>query len=196
MSQTKTKYIQIMNTQILTKKSRACSIGLALLSLAFAACSPTAETATQEAPSASDLNASLFIEQAPKGALSVAEGRVQLAAGDEAVIEGQIGGVLEPFLSGYLGFVLADTEIMFCDEMGDDTHCATPWDACCEDADQLKARRISVQFVDAEGNPLEGDLQSQTSLKGLDHVVVVGTVAETSTPENMIVNARKMARLN
>jgi hypothetical protein len=185
-----------MNTNKLTNKSCACSIGLALLSLVLAACSPADEVAKQDVANASDLGESLFIEPAPKGALSVAEGRVQLAPGDEAVIEGQIGGVLEPFLSGYVGFVLADTEVVFCNEMSEADHCETPWDACCEDSDQLKARRISVQFVDAEGNPLEGDVQSLTTLKALDHVAVIGTVAETSTPENMIVNARKMARLN
>lgn len=182
-----------MNTK--TKQSLIRYYSLALLGLGLVACSPSEETANQALPGASDLGAALFLDQAPVGALSVAEGRVQLSPGDEAVIEGQIGGTVEPFLTGYAGFILADAEVMFCNEISEDDHCPTPWDACCEDIDQLKARRLSVQFIDAGGNPIEGDLRASGQLKELDHVVVVGTVAESSTPENMIIHAQKLAVL-
>lgn len=181
-----------MNTKKQTKKSHLSALLPALLGIGLVACSPKEDTTTQASPDTSDLGSGLFLEQAPGGALNVAAARLQLSPGDDAVIEGQIGGVLEPFLSGYAGFVLADTKIVFCNEMGDD-HCPTPWDACCEDADQLKARRISVQFVDADGHPLEGDLKGDGHLKELDHIVVIGIVAEGSTKENMIVHANKLA---
>jgi hypothetical protein len=84
---------------------------------------------------------------------------------------------------------------MFCNEISEDDHCTTPWDACCEDIDQLKARRLSVQFVDAGGSLIEADLRSGGRVKELDHVVVVGTVAAGSTRENMIIHAQKLAVL-
>lgn len=182
-----------MNTKTQIKKSHVLSFCLALAGLSVTACSPEDESATQALPGASDLGAALFLDQVPTGALNVAEARVQLSPGDEVVVEGQIGGLEAPFLSGYAGFVLADTEVMFCNEISEDDHCPTPWDACCEDADQLKARRLSVQFVDADGNPLEGDLKAEGQLKELDHVVVVGKIAETSTKDNMIVYADQLA---
>ncbi len=182
-----------MNTKTQIKRTHILSLSLALVGLSMTACSPKEETVAPASPKAA--TASLFLDKAPTGALNVAEARVQLSPGDEAVIEGQIGGVEAPFLTGYAGFVLGDTEIVFCNEMGDDGHCPTPWDACCEDIDLLKAHRISVQFVDANGNPLELDLKAEGQLKELDHVVVVGNVAESSTKENMIVYADKLAVL-
>ena len=181
-----------MNTKTQIKKTYTLSLCLVLAGLGLTACSPEEENA-RVSPESINSEKSLFLDQAPGGALNVAEARVQLSPGDEAIIEGQIGGVMEPFLSGYAGFVLGDTEIVFCDEMGDDDHCATPWDACCEDPDQLQGRRLSVQFVDADGNPLERDLKAEGQLKELDHVVVVGRVAAGSTKENMVVHAAGLA---
>lgn len=184
-----------MNTKKTIKQSSVHLCSLALLGLGLVACSPGEESATQASTTLSDPASELFLNQVPPGALSVAEGRVQLSPGDEAIIEGQIGGTVEPFLTSYAGFILADSEVMFCNEMSEDDHCATPWDACCEDIEQLKARRLSVQFVDAGGNPIEGDLRSSGRLKELDHVVVVGIVAASSTPQNMIIHAQKLAVL-
>jgi len=125
----------------------------------------------------------------PANALSVMDARERLSPGDPAVVEGQIGGAKEPFFDGFAGFVLADRAILFCDEIGGEEHCATPWDACCEDPDTLKAGRVSIQMVDAEGNPIEGGLGSGGTLSGLDRVIVSGTVAEGSTAENLIIDA-------
>lgn len=163
---------------------------LLALSGAFllSACGP----AERETPAASTPEAveRLRLAAKPANALSVMEARDRLSPGDRVVIEGQIGGAVDPFFDGFAGFVLADQAILFCDEMGGEDHCATPWDACCEDPDKLKAGRVSVQMVDAEGNPVEGGLGSTDALSGLDYVIVSGTVAETSTPENMIIDAQ------
>lgn len=152
--------------------------------LLLSACGPAETESADDAPART---AERFLLAAkPEKTLSVREAREHLSPGDPVVIEGQIGGAKDPFFEGYAGFVLADRGILFCDE----ARCATPWDACCEDPDKLKAGRVSVQMVDAEGNPVEGGLGSADALSGLDHVIVSGTVAETSTPENMIIDAR------
>jgi hypothetical protein len=49
--------------------------------------------------------------------------------------------------------------------------------------------RVSVQFIDATGNPIQQNLQTSIGLNELDEVVVIGTVAESSTPTNVIIEA-------
>ena len=158
--------------------------------LALVACAPAeSDTSASSEPTAATVSAAqLFLDSAPSNALSVAQARAQLAPGDTAIIAGQIGGTKQPFVEGFAAFVLADTEIMFCNETGDNS-CPMPWDACCEDPDKVSALRASVQFDDAQGQILELNLKGQQGLKELSHVIVTGLVAETSTPENLIILA-------
>jgi hypothetical protein len=164
----------------------------AFAALIFAACGektaqePTASQTPQETSMPESIQ---LLDTKPEGAIAVKTAREQLKPGDEALVYGQIGGVKNPFFDGYAGFVLTDTDVMFCDEMGDD-NCPTPWDACCEDSDKLKQSRASVQFVDAEGKILTHSLGDFAGLKGLDQVTVQGKVAPSSTSENLVIEAR------
>lgn len=176
-----------MNTQ--TSKLTS-ALSLAALTLLVAACSPTDESnstveVAQSAPS------EFVMTTEPTTTLSVSAARKQATPGETLTVRGQIGGTRNPFVDGFAGFVLSDSEILFCNESGDD-HCTTPWDACCEDPDLLKAMRISVQFVDSESNPIQADLKATLGLAELDDVSVSGTVAETSTPTNVILHATKI----
>ncbi len=156
------------------------------LSLAFAGCAP-------DAPEAADLPEPAFelpvLTTRPADALAVQAARRQLKPGEKAVVFGQIGAVEAPFFEGFAGFVLGDTDLVYCDEMGDDEHCATPWDACCVEPEKRQASRLSVQFVDAAGQAIPADLRGMSGLEPLKEVVVVGSVAESSTRGNMIINA-------
>ena len=176
-----------------TKTNNSLTISAALTLGAFClfatACGPKDQASASQAPN--DTNSAsieLLLTEAPANALSVASARAQAKPGEPIHVRGQIGGTRAPFVDGYAGFVLADPEIEFCNETGDD-HCTTPWDACCEDPDKLKAMRVSVQFVDANGIPIQQDLKSSIGLKEQDHVTVIGTVAETSTASNVIIHA-------
>lgn len=147
---------------------------------------------TNQAPQAASPSERIrLLDTRPEGAIAVKAAREQLKPGDAATVYGQIGGVDQPFLEGYAGFVIGDTEILFCNEMGDD-HCPTPWDACCEDPDKVKQSRASVQFVDAEGRILQGSLKGFAGLNGLSHVVVKGRVAQSSSSENLVIEAREI----
>lgn len=130
----------------------------------------------------------------PEGAISVTEARVQAQPGEPIVVTGQIGAVMHPFGEHFATLVLGDTGILYCDEMGDDDHCETPWDACCEDPDKIAVGRASVQLVSADGQPVPGSLRSVGGLSELDHIVVAGTVDSSSTPENLIINASGIYR--
>lgn len=166
----------------------ALAAGSALM---LSACGQKDTVAEPSASESSPLENIQLLEAKPSGALSVKAAREQLKPGDEAVVFGQVGGVDQPFLDGYAGFVLGDTGIMFCNEMGDD-HCPTPWDACCEDTDKLKLLRASVQFVDAERQILPKSVKDFAGLEELSYVVVEGTVAAGSTPDNLIIEARSL----
>lgn len=144
---------------------------------------------TTEPAAAKSLETIQILHSKPSDALAVKAAREQLQPGDQAVVFGQIGGAKEPFLQGYAGFVLADTEVVFCNESGDDL-CPTPWDACCEDPEKLKASRASVQFVDAGGNLVESGLRGFAELEPLREIVVTGKVADSATPGNLIIHAQ------
>ncbi len=181
-----------MNTKN-TPSSFATALSLGALSLAITACSPSDQSSADS--EADSITAAQFIlAEAPTDVLSVFEARQQAKPGEGIQVSGQIGGTLHPFVEGYAAFVLADPELEFCDEMGDDDHCSTPWDACCEDPDKIQSMRMSVQFVDNDGNPIQGDIKQRIGLEELDEVTVVGTVAATSTDSNVIIHASGLYR--
>ena len=54
--------------------------------------------------------------------------------------------------------------------------------------------RVSGQVVGSDGRPLEQSLKGAHVLSELDTLVVTGTVADGSTPENVILNATAIYR--
>ena len=174
------------------KHTTSSVITISAIALLLTACAPANKTNESSAQSENAITA-LLLETTPVDALNVYEARKQAKPGLAIQVSGQIGGTLKPFVEGYAGFVLADPELEFCDEMGDD-HCSTPWDACCEDPDKLKSMRVSVQLVDNNGTPIQADLKQSLGIKELDEVTVIGTVAETSTDTNIIINATGLYR--
>jgi hypothetical protein len=184
----KTKKHTILPTAI----ASICS--LAILSLS--ACGdPDATKADVAAdgdaqPTSADL---LFMETVPADSRPVAEVIANPKAGEAVTVRGQIGGSLQPFGKDYALFLLTDESVMFCDEM--DMHCATPWDACCEDPEKLKKSRALVQFLDEDGEVLPVSLKGFNGLTELDRVVVSGKVAAIDQNGNVIINASGIHRL-
>lgn len=175
------------------KKKTQTLAGLApiilCLSLALSACAPKEADSSAEADTSSTEFELPLLDQRPEGAMTVQAARETAEPGEDILVYGQIGGATEPFYESFAGFVLTDTAVMFCDEMENEDHCPTPWDACCEDPDKLKASRASVQFVDSSGAPYATGLEGQSGLVGLKEVVVAATVAERSTEDNLVLNA-------
>lgn len=131
---------------------------------------------------------SFLLGSAPENAVPVARARANVRPGEPITLTGQVGGTEQPFTDGHALMVIADSDLVFCDEMEDD-HCPTPWDACCEDPEKLRASRATIQLVDAEGAPVRGSLRGLGGLAELDTVVVQGRVAPGSNTDNLIVNA-------
>ncbi|GHC00394.1 hypothetical protein GCM10007047_15910 [Cerasicoccus arenae] len=124
----------------------------------------------------------------PSSAISVGQARKTAHPGQKIAVSGQIGGTRSPIAEEYASFVITDSVILFCNEIGDEG-CETPWDACCEDADKLAEHRASVLFLNDNGQPLNLNMKQQPGLSELDYVTVTGIVAPGSTPDNLIIHA-------
>lgn len=137
------------------------------------------------------LPADLILTEAPGDgvdAVDVVKAKETAGEGDEVVIQGRIGGRVEPFVHDRAIFQLVDTSIPTCAEKGSDG-CPTPWDYCCEPKDQVTAKSATVQVVGNDGKPLAVDLEKASKLAPMDKIIVRGKVAAKPNEATMIVNA-------
>lgn len=132
---------------------------------------------------------SLLLTSAPEGAVAIAEARQTAKAGQKIVISGKVMGRKDPFVSGRAILILGDpAKITSCD-LHEDDECQTPWDACCDDPDVIKASTATVQVLDADGKLVKEGLKGLGGIKELSQLVVSGVVAEGSNKDNLLVNA-------
>ena len=146
--------------------------------------------ATSDQRAAITLPAGLFVEQAPPGGRGVAELKADATATGEVVVEGRIGGRVQPFVEGVAVFLLADTGMKTCTELHPDS-CKTPWDYCCEPRPSLAAKTATIQIVDADGKPLRLDLSGSQGLSPLTRLTVAGEIASRAGG-TLVINARKI----
>lgn len=148
---------------------------------------PTApETPPVELPEA------LLAKDALPDAVGVVAARKEVEPGKEIVLTGFIGGRVEPFVNGRAIFTLADTKALTqCDAKPGDG-CKTPWDACCDDPDKIKASIASIQVVDGDGHVLKGNLEGVGGIVSGSTVSVKGKIAPGSTADALIVNAERI----
>ncbi|MEX0325814.1 MAG: hypothetical protein AB3N33_06980 [Puniceicoccaceae bacterium] len=169
-------------------------LSIAML-LLLSGCGPkgeSVESAVVEVAPASPAG-SFLLADIPPDAKDLLEGLASAAPEEPILVKGRVGGTLEPLSSEFAGFVLSDEVIVFCDEMGKDGHCPTPWDACCEDPEKISASRAFVQFVNTEGFPLQVNLKEAIGLQENDAVIVKGYLSPDSTPDNRIIIAQGIA---
>ena len=147
----------------------------------------SAPAASAAAPSA---ELSKVLANPPSGqAKAIHVARASAKPGDEITISGKIMGTGSPFVSGRAAFVLGDPELLTpCNEMPGD-ECETPWDVCCETAEEKKAGTATIQILGADGRVLKESLEGTGGLAKLATVTVTGKVAEGSTPDALVVNA-------
>jgi hypothetical protein len=72
-------------------------------------------------------------------------------------------------------FRLVEDSLRHCAEMGDDDHCKTPWDYCCEDPDALRRYTVNVEFFDGE-LPGKWRLRGAHGFDRLSEVTVAGVL--------------------
>lgn len=137
--------------------------------------------------------AEVLAEAAPEGAVSVLTARKAAKPGESITIEGIIAGTMSPFAEGFASVVVSDLSVETCDKVPGDS-CPTPWDACCADPDVLKGMRLTLQVSGKDGRPVAQSLKGISGLQEMDRVIAEGTVAASSTAENLIVNVARLHR--
>jgi hypothetical protein len=131
-----------------------------------------------------------FVNVAPEGAATPIPEARKLEPGTDVVLTGRVMGIREPFVADRALFVLGDNDtITPCSEMGDDDHCAIPWDACCDPVAVRAAGTASIQLMGDNGKVLPIGLKGVNGLKELSKVTVAGTVAPGSTADAFVVIA-------
>lgn len=130
----------------------------------------------------------LLLESAPEGAISINELRSTAKTGDSVAFSGKLIGGDPVLIENRAIMTLGDPAKLTSCDLRENDHCPTPWDVCCDDADDIKQNIVSVQAVDTEGRPLKEGFRGLSELTELSEVLVLGTVAEGSSDENMIVN--------
>lgn len=163
---------------------------LAIAALALASCGKKETTAAVEtAPPAAAFDA-FFTDQPIADPQAIHVVRTTAKPGDEIVIKGLIMGREKVFVDGRASFLLGDPEKLTpCNTIPGD-ECKTPWDACCDSKEAKLEGIASIQITDAEGRVLTGGLKGEEGLKELSAVTVSGTVDDSSTAENLVVNAK------
>jgi hypothetical protein len=165
---------------------------LAIAALALASCGKKQTAASVEnVPPAAALEAH-FTDQPIADPQAIHVARTTVKPGDAIVIKGLIMGREKVFVDGRASFLLGDREKLTpCNAIPDD-ECPTPWDACCDSKEAKREGIASIQIVDADGRVLTGGLKGVKGLKELSAVTVSGTVDESSTAENLVVNAQSI----
>ncbi len=148
----------------------------------------------QTSDSSGAATASWLLASAPADAMPVGEIKQTAAEGDAVVMRGRLGGLREPISEGSPVFIVVDPAIPSCAEMGEEDHCPTPWDYCCEPRDSLTANSATVQLVGADGVLLETDVAA--SLEPLDEIIVVGTVGPRPSPNVLTIKATAVHVVN
>ena len=168
------------------------TVSCLLLTVIAAACDDGKPDAAKPAPAAAaQLPAGLIVAQSPADAKAVVDVRKTANDGDEVVVRGRVAGRKDPFTEGRAQFQLVDAAIKSCAETEGD-NCPTPWDLCCDDAKTIADSSITVQVVDAAGQPIKADLKGVGGLKPLSEVSVKGKVKKSPDGKAILVNATEM----
>ncbi len=168
-------------------------LAIAAFAFALTACEkPATETSAVETAPDPSLEKFFTDGEIPVGE-SISAIRTSAKPGDEISLSGLVMGRERVFVDGRASFILGDpTKLTPCSEMGEDDHCSTPWDACCDSKEDLRNGIASIQIIGEDGRVLNGSIKGTQGLKELSTVSVSGTVAEQSTPDSLIVNATKI----
>jgi len=146
-------------------------LGLALL---LVSCGGSEEPGSQDVgtPAGPHPLQSRYLASAPGGAVEVSELR-SLGDGASVVVRGDVRDYAP--VEGKAVLTLYDHSLVSCDEMGDDDHCSTPWDFCCEDDGKIKLGSAMVEFRE-EGRLVAASFEGLHGLGYLSDVVVTGTL--------------------
>jgi hypothetical protein len=165
----------------------------ALFATTLASCSEKLEVKEAETQTVSPELKAVFVGSINDEASPIHLARTTVQPGDVIVVKGQIMGAAEPFVEGRAAFILGDREKLTpCNEMAEEDHCKTPWDACCDAKEDFRDGTATIQIVGPDGRPHKQGLEGVEGLKKLSKILVKGRVAEQSGTNNFVINASEI----
>ncbi len=165
------------------------TILLTMTALAVAGCKNASEPDRADAPPAEPALEALLLAGKPEGAVSISEARAKHEPGTPVVLAGKIMGRDDPFVEDRAMVVLGDPARLTSCDLRPGDNCKTPWDVCCDEPEVIRQSIATVQVVNDDGSLVKHGLRGLGGMKELSSLVVKGTVAEGSNPDNLIVNA-------
>lgn len=172
------------------KLKHAC---LALAATAVLVSCRKSGTVATESPASAGPSAGLtaVIDATPAGeAKAIHVVRATARPGDSVTVSGRVMGNASPFVEGRAAFILGDPEVLTaCSDIPGDA-CETPWDNCCDSPEDKKRGIATVQIVDAGGRVLKEGIEGVGGVEKLAALTVSGTVAEGSTGDLLVINAK------
>ncbi|MGA1193186.1 MAG: hypothetical protein ACO3ZG_02260 [Kiritimatiellia bacterium] len=155
-----------------------------------------AEKPAGQVPASADVFAGLYGSVDADQAEAITTLKTKAKPGEAVILVGKVMGMMEPFVPNRAAFVVGDEEVLVsCDLLGDDGHCPTPWDLCCDDPEAIRAGTATIQVVDETGAVLKREIRGVNGLKELSRMRVQGVVAPQSSDEVLIINAERIELL-
>lgn len=173
-------------------KSIRAALALPIALTLLTSCGAEKESAPPpeaSAPTGSALPASLALDAAPEGAISIVALKEQHTPGDEVTFSARVIGRTEVFVPGRAIMIVGDPTILTpCNENPDDSS-ETPWDACAASPEERRLGTLTVQVVDEAGTVLPTDLRGFQGITELSHLTITGILATGGDDAPWIVNA-------
>jgi hypothetical protein len=148
--------------------------------------------AQQPAPGGMRLPDGLVSRGPVEGGTAVAECKARAKVGETVTIVGRIGGSRAPFVASRALFTIVDPALKPCSEMGEEDHCATPWDYCCEPRESLTRNLATIEVAGPDGKVLPFSVRGADGLNPLATVEVTGTVTEANDKGLFVVRATRV----
>ena len=138
-------------------------------------------------PATAKLPDGMLLGAAPTAPIQpIAELKSTAKPGDQVTVKVVIGGRVEPIVSRRAVMTVVDIQQgNKC--YGDDDHCPTPWDYCCDSPD-LPPHLATVQLIDEQSKPLALNLAA-AGFKPGQVLIVRGAVGPRPDPEALIIHA-------
>lgn len=165
-----------------------------LTALVLAGCSSeeVAEKTTTSSE-ATSLPNSFFTTDRPINVKDLTEVKKSAKTGDDVTFLARIGGRKNAsFVSSLSMMIVADPTLRSCELMGEEDHCATPEDYCCENRDKVNKGLATVRFLNTDGEVFPFSIAGDHKLETLKYVVVNGNVVDMNDEGVFIIDANKV----
>ncbi|MBC8200924.1 MAG: hypothetical protein H8E86_02665 [Planctomycetes bacterium] len=164
-----------------------------LLIATLTACGGQEENNVQPAAVSLELPSLFFTETRPNDVKDLVEVKKTAKKGDEVTFLARIGGRGNAsFVKTVSMMIVADPSLISCELMGEEEHCATPEDYCCEDP-VLRAQGLgTIRFMNERGESYPFSIEGSHGLETLKYVVVAGNVVDINESGVFVVDASKV----